>query len=56
VPVRAIWDLRQQGRVPLLQGSQELQGRAQVPLKSLFHIFQAHGDGVGVPLKDINDS
>lgn len=30
--LRSIWDLRKQGRMPLLQGPQELQGRSQVPL------------------------
>lgn len=32
MPLRSIWDLRKQRRMPLLQGPQELQGRSQVPL------------------------
>ena len=32
VPLRSVWNLRKQGRVPLLQGLKELQGRPQVPL------------------------
>lgn len=30
--LRSIWDLRKQGRVPLLQGPQKLQGQPQMPL------------------------
>lgn len=32
VQVRAFGDVREQARVPLLQGQEELQGKAQVPL------------------------
>lgn len=41
--LRSIWDLRKQGRMPLLQGPQELQGRSQVPL---MHQYIASSNGI----------
>jgi hypothetical protein len=53
--VRALWDLWEQGRVPLLQGPQELQGQAQVPLIEIysiksFSLSKAHGRLMEWPL------
>ena len=42
VQVRAIWDLWEQARVPLLQGHEELQGQTQVPL----NLYDDHAESV----------